>query len=141
MWLQWAKVRKGRRSDVEAECLGVLIRSIKCIPQIHEKGIALPTEAILDEGVRKMCPVEEVCRGAADRVRAPQFELWTGRWELVDLLGNRAEENGHRLAHDLATGSGLAVSVGGYRTEGREVKLECTLGDAKHGCHRAKDSV
>ena len=78
MRLQWSQISKSRRSDVEAEHLGMLISGVKCISKIHEKGVALPTEAILDEGVRKTCPVEEVSRGDADRVGAPQFQLRAG---------------------------------------------------------------
>ena len=66
MRLQRAQVRESRRSDVEAECPGMLISGVKCVSKIHEKRIALPTEAILDDGVRKTCPVEEVSRCYAD---------------------------------------------------------------------------
>jgi hypothetical protein len=64
--LQWPQISKGGRSNVKAERFGVLISSVKCIPKIHEEGVALPTEAILDEGVGKSCPVQEVSRGDAD---------------------------------------------------------------------------
>jgi hypothetical protein len=55
--LQRPHISKDGRSDVEAERFGVLISGVKCIPKIHEEGVALPTEAILDEGVGESCSV------------------------------------------------------------------------------------
>ena len=66
MRFQWSQICKSRRIDVKAEHLRMLIGGVKCILKILEKGIALPTEVILDEGVTKTCPVEEGSRGDAD---------------------------------------------------------------------------
>ena len=38
----------------------MLVGSIKHVPEIHEEGVALPTESVLDEGVRESRAMEEV---------------------------------------------------------------------------------
>ncbi len=119
----------------------MLVSSIKCVPEIHKEGVALPTESILDEGVRELRAMEEVCRRDADRVRAPPFEVRAVWRELVDLLGHGAEERGDTLSRDLLTRLVCRVGVDSHRAEGQKVESDGPLGNAKHGSHWAKGRI
>ena len=48
------------------------ISGVEGVSEVHEEGITLPPEAVLDEGIRKVCSVEEVCCRNADGVSGPQ---------------------------------------------------------------------
>ena len=51
----------------------MLVGGVECVPEVHQERIALPSESVLNEGVREMGSVEEIVHGDSDGVWAPQF--------------------------------------------------------------------
>ena len=54
----------------------MLIGIVECIPQVHQEGVTRP-EAILDERVQEMGPVEKIGGSDPNGVLAPQVKLGT----------------------------------------------------------------
>ena len=50
---------------------------MKGVSQVHEEGVALPAQAILDEGVQEMGPMQQIGCSDSNGVRAPQFQVST----------------------------------------------------------------
>ncbi len=57
--------------EPEGDGLRVLVGRVECVTEIHEEGVATPTEAVLDVRVGEPSPVEEVGGRDADRVAGP----------------------------------------------------------------------
>ena len=47
-------------AQVNVDGLGVSIRGIDGVAEVHEEGLALPTQARLDVGVREVGSVQEI---------------------------------------------------------------------------------
>ena len=55
---------------VKSQCdgIGMLVCCIECVMQVHQKGVAAPTAAVLDIRVRELRAMEEVCGRDTDRM-------------------------------------------------------------------------
>ena len=47
----------------------MLIGCVECVVKVHEKCVVVPTEVILDIGIRESCTVEEVGHHDLDGVK------------------------------------------------------------------------
>ena len=47
-------------TKVDVDCLGVGVSTVDGITEVHKEGRALPSQAVLDVRVRKICSVEEI---------------------------------------------------------------------------------
>jgi len=76
--------------DIQIQLCGMLVHCMKCVAEVHQKGITFPTELVLDEGVGEPGAMEEVGCRDTDGVCAPQFKLWAacreGKHRLSDRL-------------------------------------------------------
>ena len=52
MCLEGSGYVSGRRVETQCDGCRVLVRRVECVAQVHEKRVAAPAEAILDEGIR-----------------------------------------------------------------------------------------
>jgi hypothetical protein len=80
------------RGLASSQCdgIGVLVCCVERVAQVHQKGVTVPTEAVLDIRVREL-GAEEVCGRDMDRVTGPCEEvLVVGRY-VEDLVGNLPE--------------------------------------------------
>jgi hypothetical protein len=57
MWFKGPKILSGRWWEIEVEGCRVLVSRIEGVPEVHEEGIAFPSEAILDERIRISSPM------------------------------------------------------------------------------------
>ena len=53
MCLEGSGYVSGRRVETQCDGCRVLVRRIECVVQVHEKRVAAPAEAILNEGIRE----------------------------------------------------------------------------------------
>ncbi len=80
--------------EVEREGCGVEASGVEHVLEVHEEGVAAPSEAILNERVRELGPVEEVGGCDPDGVSRPCRDVGMFGWEFVCLLGSKLEEGG-----------------------------------------------
>ena len=45
------------RVEAKSDSFGVLVSHVEGVPEVHEEGIAFPSEAILDEQIRISSPM------------------------------------------------------------------------------------
>ncbi len=48
--------------------------------EVHKEGVAAPVETILNERVRELGPMEEVCGGNADQMGRPSGDVGVFGW-------------------------------------------------------------
>lgn len=58
MWFGWLSVGHGGRIEPECDCFGVLRDCVECVMEVHEEGIALTAQMVLDLSVGEPCAVE-----------------------------------------------------------------------------------
>ncbi len=44
---------------------------VECVAKVHEEGVAVPAETVLDERVGEFCAMEEICGRDADGMCRP----------------------------------------------------------------------
>ena len=96
-FVQFERSRESLDGRVKSQCdgIGVLVCFVEHVAQVHQKGVAAPTEAVLDVRVRELGMMEEVHGRDLDRVAGPCEEvLVVGRY-VEDLVGDLSEEGGH----------------------------------------------
>ncbi len=79
----WTKVGLGRRAEaveVEGEGGGVGTSGVESVAEVHEEGVATPTEVILNERVGEFGPVEEVGSCDPDGVSRPSGDVRMVGW-------------------------------------------------------------
>ena len=75
--------------------IGVLFCCVERVAQVHQKGVAAPTEAVLDIRVRELGAVEEVHGRDTDRMAGPCEEVLVVSRYIKDLAGDLPEEGSH----------------------------------------------
>ncbi len=81
--LGWSKVGWGWRAEaVEVECegCGVGTSRVESVAEVHEEGVAVPLEAILNERVGELGSVEEVGGCDPDGVSQPSRDVGMFGW-------------------------------------------------------------
>ncbi len=83
VWFGWLKVGLGRQVEaVEVECKGCGVGSsrVESVLEVHEECVAAPLEAILNERVGELGPVEEVGGCDLDGVSRPSGDVGMFGW-------------------------------------------------------------
>jgi hypothetical protein len=75
VWLERFHEPQDGRAKSQHYGIGVSICCVERVAQVHQKGVAAPTEAALDIRVRELGVVEEVCGHDTDRVAGPCKEI------------------------------------------------------------------
>ena len=58
--LEWPCDGPGWRVETQCDGCHVLVSRIECVAQVHKKSVTAPAEAILNERIREVRPVEEI---------------------------------------------------------------------------------
>ncbi len=93
----WSEFGRGWRvevMEVKGEGCGMGAGGVENVAEVHEEGVAAPLEAILNERIGELGPVEEVGGCDPDGVSQPSGDVGVFGWELVCLLGSKSEEGG-----------------------------------------------
>ena len=48
---EWPSESPSRRVKAKGDCLRVLICHVECVAQVHEEGVTVPVQAIIDVGI------------------------------------------------------------------------------------------
>jgi hypothetical protein len=59
--LEWPSLGGRWQGNVQRKSLGMLIRHMKCVPEVHLEGVAALMQAILDELRGELGAVKQVC--------------------------------------------------------------------------------
>ena len=124
---------------VESQCdgIGVLVCCVERVAQVHQKGVAAPTEAVLDIQVRELGAMEEVRGRDADGVTGPCEEvLVVGRY-VKDLVSDLSEEGGHLGYHDQFAYVGALIAVDSCRVVVWCIEAPCTSCNVEAGLYGA----
>ncbi len=77
------------------------LSQVESIAEIHEEGVALKAETILDEGVGELCSVKEVCGGNSDGVGRPCCDVRVFGEKLLGVTSGEAKEVGRFCFSDI----------------------------------------
>ena len=72
MLFKWLCVVQCGRVEAQGDCPCVLICHVECVVQIHDEGVTVQTQAILDVRIIKPGVVKGVCRSDVDGVAGPR---------------------------------------------------------------------
>ena len=129
MWFEGCGKTPCGRVDAEGDGLRVLVCCVECVAQVHQKGVAAPTEVVLDIGIQEPGAVEEVHGRDANRVAGPCKEvLVAGRYVEV-LVGDLPEEGIHLGGRDEQSSAGIWVAVNCGWVVVWRAELLCPLDD------------
>lgn len=97
--------------ESEGNGLRVLVGRVECVAEIHEEGIASPTEAVFDVSVGEPSAVEEIRGRDADRVAGPSEEVLVSGGYVEDFVCDVPQEGGELCSGDLVPFSGGRVEI------------------------------
>ena len=100
-----------RGIESEGDGLRVLIGRVECVAEIHEEGIALPTEAVFDVSVGEPSAVEEIRGRDADRVAGPSEEVPVSGGYVEDFVCDVPQEGCELGSGDLSSFTGGRVEI------------------------------
>ena len=137
VWFE--RSRKPPDGRVESQCdgIGVLVCFAERVVQVHQKGVAAPTKAVLDVRVRELGTMEEVHGSDPDRMAGPCNEVLVVGWDVKDLVGNLPEEGGHLGGCDQPAQAVVWVAVDRCRVVVWRIEAPCASGDVEAGLYGA----